>query len=128
MKKLEILNKISSMRVSELLDFVNEYDILYEDYKFYFENLLDEGILETPVEKVCTFLELCDISNFIGNQKKSDIPLTCKFRIEKMDKSILTVEKFTEIYKEDKSKAKKLLYAAMFVDDTLSAYKKTFNI
>lgn len=128
MKKLEILNKISSMRVSELLDFVNEYDILYEDYKFYFENLLDEGILETPVEKVCTFLELCDISNFIGDQKKSDIPLTCKFRIEKMDKSILTVEKFTEIYKEDKSKAEKLLYAAMFVDDTLSAYKKTFNI
>ena len=41
MKKLEILIKISSMRVSELLDFVNEYDILYEDYKFYFENLLD---------------------------------------------------------------------------------------
>lgn len=128
MKKLEILNKISSMRVFELLDFVNEYDILYEDYKFYFENLLDEGILETPVEKVCTFLELCDISNFIGNQKKSDIPLTCKFRIEKMDKSILTVEKFTEIYKEDKLKAKKLLCAAMSVDDTLSAYKKTFNI
>lgn len=94
------------MRVSELLDFVNEYDILYEDYKFYFENLLDEGILETPVEKVCTFLELCDISNFIGNQKKSDIPLTCKFRIEKMDKSILTVENLQKFIKKINRKLK----------------------
>lgn len=124
MKKIEILNKIATMTVSDLLRFVNSFDIELEDYKEYFGDLLDDGIEDTPLTDIFSFIELCSIASFLGEQELAQIPLIWKYRIEKIDPSILTVDKLVEIYKVNTEKASKIFYLAMMLDADLEEFKQ----
>lgn len=128
MKELELLNKIAKMTVCEFIKFINEYEFTLEEYKSNFSDLEDDGIYDTPVVKLLSFVELCRIVDILKDRKKSEIPSVYKFKIEKMNKSIITIDKFKEIYKKDKALADDVLRAAIFVQDTLNAYRKMFNL
>ena len=70
MKKLELLNAISNFTVEELLRFINKYKMTREEYDSHFSNLLDDGILDSKISNVLSFIELCNLIDFIGDLKE----------------------------------------------------------
>lgn len=76
MNKLELLNIISTFTIEELSKFINDYEMTKEEYTSHFSNLLNDGILNTKVLDVLSFIELCNLVDFIGDLKKSEIPIT----------------------------------------------------
>lgn len=123
MEKLELLNTISDFTVEELLRFINKYEMTREEYDSHFSNLLDDGILDSKISNVLSFIELCNLIDFIGDLKESKLPITWKFIIEDMNKGILTLEELKEVYLTDKIKAESLLNKAVFINNVIKSFR-----
>lgn len=124
MEKLELLNKLSTFTVIQLLELVNNYEMTLDEYQSNFSNLLDDGILDSKLSNVLSFMELCRLADFIGNLKKSEFPITWKFTIEDINKEILTLEELKKIYNTDKNRAKVILNKAIFINNILKLFKE----
>lgn len=124
MEKLELLNKLSTFTVIQLLELVNNYEMTLDEYQSNFSNLLDDGILNSKLSNVLSFIELCRLADFIGNLKKSEFPITWKFTIEDINKEILTLEELKKIYNIDKNRAKVILNKAIFINNILKLFKE----
>lgn len=124
MEKLELLNKLSTLTVIQLLELVNNYEMTLDEYQSNFSNLLDDGILNSKLSNVLSFIELCRLADFIGNLKKSEFPITWKFTIEDINKEILTLEELKKIYNIDKNRAKVILNKAIFINNILKLFKE----
>ena len=124
MNKLELLNIISTFTIEELLKFINNYEMTKEEYTFHFSNLLDDGILNTKVLDVLSFIELCNLVDFIGDLKKSEIPITWKFAVEDISNEILTLDELKEVYFLDKEKASSLLNKALFINRIIKTFRE----
>ena len=123
MKKLELLNAISNFTVEELLRFINKYKMTREEYDSHFSNLLDDGILDSKISNVLSFIELCNLIDFIGDLKESELPITWEFIIEDINKGILTLEELKEVYLIDKIKAESLLNKAVFINNVIKSFR-----
>ncbi|MGM9531685.1 hypothetical protein [Intestinibacter sp.] len=123
MKKLKLLNTISDFTVEELLRFINKYEMTREEYDSHFSNLLDDGILDSKIFNVLSFIELCNLVDFIGNLKESELPITWKFIVEDMNKGILTLDELKEVYLTDKIKAESLLNKAVFINNVIKSFR-----
>ena len=124
MEKLELLNKLSTFTVIQLLELANNYEMTLDEYQSNFSNLLDDGILNSKLSNVLSFIELCRLADFIGNLKKSEFPITWKFTIEDINKEILTLEELKKIYNIDKNRAKVILNKAIFINNILKLFKE----
>lgn len=124
MEKLELLNKLSTLTVIQLLELANNYEMTLDEYQTNFSNLLDDGILNSKLSNVLSFMELCRLADFIGNLKKSEFPITWKFAIEDINKEILTLEELKKIYNIDKNRAKVILNKAIFINNILKLFKE----
>lgn len=124
MKKLKLLNTISDFTVEELLKFINNYEMTKEEYTSHFSNLLDDGILNTKVLDILSFIELCNLVDFIGDLKKSEIPITWKFIVEDISDEILTLDELKEVYFLDKKKASSLLNKALFINRIIKTFRE----
>lgn len=123
MNKLELLNIISTFTIEELLKFINNYEMTKEEYTSHFSNLLDDGILNTKVLDVLSFIELCNLVDFIGDLKKSEIPITWKFIVEDISNEILTLDELKEVYLTDRIKAESLLNKAVFINNVIKSFR-----
>lgn len=124
MEKLELLNKLSTFTVIQLLELANNYEMTLDEYQSNFSNLLDDGILNSKLSNVLSFMELCRLADFIGNLKKSEFPITWKFTVEDINKEILTLEELKKIYNIDKNRAKVILNKAIFINNILKLFKE----
>lgn len=124
MEKLELLNTISDFTVEELLRFINKYEMTREEYDSHFSNLLDDGILNTKVLDVLSFIELCNLVDFIGDLKKSEIPITWKFIVEDISNEILTLDELKGVYLLDKEKASSFLNKALFINRIIKTFRE----
>lgn len=123
MKPIEILNKIYSYKVRELVLFLEDYDIeQFEDME-----LFDEGIQDSKVSEVFSLLELADLATTVSLSNKLPYPRVYKKMLETVDKSVLTKELFEEYYNTNKQKAALILAAAMEVTKILKAYNELVN-
>lgn len=123
MKPIEILNKIYSYKVRELVLFLEDYDIeQFEDME-----LFDEGIQDSKVSEVFSLLELAKIATTVSLSNKLPYPRVYKKMLETVDKSVLTKELFEEYYNTNKQKAALILAAAMEVTKILKAYDELVN-
>lgn len=123
MKPIEILNKIYSYKVRELVLFLEDYDIeQFEDME-----LFDDGIQDSKVSEVFSLLELAKIATTVSLSNKLPYPRVYKKMLETVDKSVLTKELFEEYYNTNKQKAALILAAAMEVTKILKAYDELVN-
>ena len=94
-----------------------------EEYDSHFSNLLDDGILDSKISNVLSFIELCNLVDFIGNLKESELPITWKFIVEDMNKGILTLDELKEVYLTNKIKAESLLNKAVFINNVIKSVR-----
>ena len=95
-----------------------------EEYISHFSNLLDDGILDSKISNVLSFIELCNLFDFIGDLKKSEIPITWKFIVEDISDEILTLDELKEVYLLDKEKASSFLNKALFINRIIKTFRE----
>lgn len=127
MKELEILNEIVVMKVSDFIDYINQYDIPNLEEIMTNSSLDDEGIQDCELYKIASLSAIAEIATIISKSKKLPYPRIVYDTLKHIPEELLSQSEFDKVWEKDEREAKILLAIANNINISYKAFKAHLN-